>query len=563
MPPSFYFASRGVVLPAGQNGGLPVATVNVPEVDVQFLRVEPDRVPELFDSVLGLGRSASSSDDDGVDYDGEDGWRYSDNRSLKGSVSNWDLDRLNTLTTSVYQGRFVTDDKPNRRHVTFLPVEGIKELQEPGIYIAVMSQPGRFRYEYQVSYFYVSDIGLHARRYSDRIEAYSVSLKSGQAISGAVFELVDGAGKSLAKAAADGQGHVRFEGSFTNARLIRASRDKGNDGAGAGRARAGPVRVRHRRPCVASQQPVRLRRPQFVSPRRDLPCVGAAARPGRPRDAAVAADRHHQAPRRPRGATTLWQPAKDLQGYVERAIDLPPDAQTGTWLLELRVDPASRAPDASWKFQVEEFLPERMKMTLDTEQQVLSPDDELSIDVQGDYLYGAPAAGNRLLATFQVKRNRVALPQQWPGFIFGDVADDSRRTFGELPELALDDDGKAIIEVNPNTDGTHSPMKVRVSASLLESGGRPVVRSIERAVWPADTLIAVRPQFDGDVARENAPAVFEVVRVTSAGERLRWPRPRCACTARNASTTGASTTSAAGTAATPKPRNCRIRAPSR
>ena len=65
-----------------------------------------------------------------------------------------------------------------------------------------MSQPGRFRYEYQVTYFYVSDIGLHARRYSDRIEAYSVSLKSGQAISGAVFELVDGAGKTLAKAQA-------------------------------------------------------------------------------------------------------------------------------------------------------------------------------------------------------------------------------------------------------------------------------------------------------------------------------------------------------------------------
>ncbi|MBR8654712.1 alpha-2-macroglobulin family protein [Achromobacter sp. Marseille-Q0513] len=519
MPPSFYFASRGVVLPAGQNGGLPVATVNVPEVDVQFLRVEPDRVPELFDSVLGLGRSASSSDDDGGDYDGEDAWRYSDNRSLKGSVSNWDLDRLNTLTTSVYQGRFVTDDKPNRRHVTFLPVEGIKELQEPGIYIAVMSQPGRFRYEYQVSYFYVSDIGLHARRYSDRIEAYSVSLKSGQAISGAVFELVDGAGKSLAKAAADGQGHVRFEGSFANARLIRASRDK-------------------EMTVLALAEPAldlsefdiggHVSRPNnlFVYAGRNL------YRPGEtfhvsvlPRDL----DGRVMPPspltatiKRPDGRvvqTTLWQPAKDLQGYVERAIDLPLDAQTGTWLLELRVDPASRAPDASWKFQVEEFLPERMKMTLDTEQQVLSPDDELSIDVQGDYLYGAPAAGNRLLATFQVKRNRVALPQQWPGFIFGDVADDSRRTFGELPELALDDDGKAIIEVNPNTDGTHSPMKVRVSASLLESGGRPVVRSIERAVWPADTLIAVRPQFDGDVARENAPAVFEVVRVTSAGEK--------------------------------------------
>ncbi|MGH8816843.1 MAG: MG2 domain-containing protein, partial [Achromobacter pestifer] len=493
MPPSFYFASRGVVLPAGQNGGLPVATVNVPEVDVQFLRVAPDRVPELFETVLGIGRNTaaeSDEDDDGGRYDESD-WRYSDNRSLKGSVSNWDLDRLNSLTTSVYQGRFITDDKPNRRHVTFLPVEGVKELQEPGIYVAVMSQPGRFRYEYQVTYFYVSDIGLHARRYSDRIEAYSVSLKSGQAISGAMFELVDGGGKTLAKAAADAQGHVLFEGSFTNARVIRASRDK-------------------EMTVLALAEPAldlsefdtggHVSRPNnlFVYAGRNL------YRPGEtfnvsvlPRDL----DGRVLAPspltatiKRPDGRvvqTTLWQPKKDLPGYVERAIDLPPDAQTGSWMLELRVDPASKSPDASWKFQVEEFLPERMKMTLTSEQDTLSVGDDLTVDVQGDYLYGAPAAGNRLLSTFQVKRDRFALAQQWPGFIFGDVADDSRRMFGELPEAALDDKGYAQLEVPSSTAGTHSPMKIRVSASLLESGGRPVVRSIERSVWPADKLIGV------------------------------------------------------------------------
>lgn len=520
MPPSFYFASRGVVLPAGQNGGLPVATVNVPEVDVQFLRVAPDRVPELFETVLGIGRNTAQASDDEEEggYNEEDSWRYSDNRGLKGSVSNWDLDRLNSLTTSVYQGRFITDDKPNRRHVTFLPVEGVKELQEPGIYIAVMSQPGRFRYEYQVTYFYVSDIGLHARRYSDRVEAYSVSLKSGQAISGAVFELVDGAGKTLAKAAADGQGHVRFDGSFTNARVIRASRDK-------------------EMTVLALAEPAldlsefdtggHVSRPNnlFVYAGRNL------YRPGEtfnvsvlPRDL----DGRMLTPapltatiKRPDGRVvqnTLWQPKKDLVGYVERAIELPLDAQTGSWLLELRVDPASRAPDASWKFQVEEFLPERMKMALTSDQEVLSPDEELIVDVQGDYLYGSPAAGNRLLSTFQVKRDRFAQAQKWPGFIFGDVADDTRRTFGELPEEALDEKGAAQISVNPNAAGTHSPMKVRVSASLLESGGRPVVRSIERSVWPADKLIAVRPQFDSDVARESAPAGFEVIRVNAQGE---------------------------------------------
>ena len=518
MPPSFYFASRGVVLPAGQNGGLPVATVNVPEVDVQFLRVSPERVPELFDTVLGVGRTpAASEDEDDNGYD-ENDWRYAGNRSLKGSVSNWDLDRLNSLTTSVYQGRFITDDKPNRRHVTFLPVEGIKELQEPGIYVAVMSQPGRFRYESQVTYFYVSDIGLHARRYSDRIEAYSVSLKSGQAISGAVFELVDGAGKPLAKAAADAQGHVRFDGSFANARVIRASRDKemtvlalgepaldlSEFDTGGHASRANNLFVYAGRNLYRPGETFHV----SVLPR-DLD--GRVLTPS-PLTATI---------KRPDGRTVqtaLWQPQKDLPGYVERAIDLPLDAQTGTWMLELRVDPASRAPDASWKFQVEEFLPERMKMALTSGQDVLSPDEELTVDVQGDYLYGAPAAGNRLLATFQVKRDRFALAQQWPGFIFGDVADDTRRSFGELPETALDDKGRAQLDVNPNASGTHSPMKVRVSASLLESGGRPVVRSIERTVWPADKLIAVRPQFDSDVARENAPAGFEVIRANAQGK---------------------------------------------
>ena len=53
MPEAFYFASKGVVLPAGQNGGLPVVTVNTPEVDVQFLRVNADALPAFLEQVGG------------------------------------------------------------------------------------------------------------------------------------------------------------------------------------------------------------------------------------------------------------------------------------------------------------------------------------------------------------------------------------------------------------------------------------------------------------------------------------------------------------------------------
>src|SRR5262245_16304591 len=57
MPPSYYFASNGMVLPAGQNGGLPVVTVNVPEVDIQFLRVKTERLADFLDRVITRRKS--------------------------------------------------------------------------------------------------------------------------------------------------------------------------------------------------------------------------------------------------------------------------------------------------------------------------------------------------------------------------------------------------------------------------------------------------------------------------------------------------------------------------
>jgi len=523
MPPSYYFASRGVVLPAGQNGGLPVVTVNQPEVDVQFLRVPPERMPEFFGDVLRIGPpSAKGADDDGnEDDEGDEGddWGYAENRSLKGSVSNWELDRLHRLAQSVYQGRFVTDPSPNRRHVTFLPIENIAELKQPGIYIAVMSQPGRFRYESQATYFYVSDMGLMVRRYSDRIEGYTVSLKTGQPVSGAQVELVDQAGKVLAKAGADQDGHVRFDGNPLSARLIRAVRGQemtvlalGEPSLDLSEFDIGGHPSRNNNLFVYSGRDLYRPGEHFtvsVLPRdpdgRPLPAAPLTATLKRP-DGRVT-------------STALWHPRADAAGLVDKRIDIPLDAQTGTWSLELRVDPASRNADATWWFKVEEFLPERMKLALTAPDRALAPGDAFDISVQGDYLYGSPAAGNRLVANALVRRSRVALPQQWPGFIFGDVEDDKVKAFQALPDSELDEQGKGALEVDVASmaGNTHSPMLVQVSASLLESGGRPVVRSIQRTLWPAERLIAVRPLFDGDVTREGAPAGFEVIRVDAQG----------------------------------------------
>lgn len=53
------FASQGSVLSARESRGLPVVSVNVPEVDVEFLRVREKSLPAFFQQFQRGGRRGS------------------------------------------------------------------------------------------------------------------------------------------------------------------------------------------------------------------------------------------------------------------------------------------------------------------------------------------------------------------------------------------------------------------------------------------------------------------------------------------------------------------------
>ena len=523
MPPAFFFASRGTVLPAGQNGGLPVVTVNTPEVDVQFLRVEPAQLPAFLDKVHGIRRAPSGEDDgsrtenaDAYDegYEGE----YYDGGTvdLRGRTSGWTIDRLKDMSTSVYLGRFQTDDKRDRRHVSFLPVEHIKELREPGLYVAVMNVPGRFSGDYQTTYFYVSDIGLHLHRNGARIDAFATSLKSGSALDAVHFELLDGDGKRVGAARAGGDGRATFDAVPANARLVIARRGRELSVVSLAEA-ALDLSEFDANGLLPTNNKL------FVWSGRDL------YRPGETFDVSVLARDADGKPvdaqplaallKRPDGRTVsqrVWSPSAEQPGYFRQSLAIPADAQTGAWTLELRADPGAKRPDSAMRFKVEEFLPERMKLVLGSADGVLADGAPFDVTVQGHYLFGAPAAGNRLLGSLSVERLRFALSGK-PGFIFGDFADDTLKGRRELDETALDEAGGARVAIPYDPANANSPLQLRASFSLLESAGRPVVRSIERAWWPAPALLAVRPLFDGDVARESSLAEFELGRFLPDG----------------------------------------------
>ncbi|HPQ97544.1 MAG TPA: hypothetical protein PLN94_18355, partial [Thiolinea sp.] len=159
-----------------------------------------------------------------------------------------------------------------------------------------------------------------------------------------------------------------------------------------------------------------------------------------------------------------------------------------------------------------------------TDDTLLSRGEKLVISARGDYLYGAPAAGDRLAAVRTLALDRHPL-SELADFYFGNPADQSLLQPEELPEKKLDESGATFLELPALSDAIGSPLKITVTASLSEPGGRVVTRSLDERFWPVQNLVGIRPLFRHDRTESDAEARFEVVRanadgVLQAGEKL-------------------------------------------
>lgn len=109
-------------------------------------------------------------------------------------------------------------------------------------------------------------------------------------------------------------------------------------------------------------------------------------------------------------------------------------------------------------------------------------------------------------------------------------------------QLTLDEQGRGQVTTESQWKEVHSPLQLILQASLLESGGRPVTRRAEQAIWPAAELPGIRPQFaskavydyrtdttvNQPIVDENGNASFDIVYADASGAKKRYPAYRCA-----------------------------------
>lgn len=485
LQPSVGFASRGSLLPAEFSQGLPVLALNVEHVDVDFFRIKTTALPEFLA-------------------------RWGRNQSLE----LWQARELLQLAELAHSARFELKPVLNTRETLQLPIKPIKALNEAGVYLAVMREAGSYNYSQPATVFSVSDIALSAHRFQQQLDVFAQALSTGLPLETIDLQILDKKGQVLATGKTDKQGHAQLP-ITDKANLLLAQHGQYSSFLQLNSASLDLAEFAIAGPVGQSLQ-------FFVFGPRDLYRPGETVLlNGLLRDAdgqKVAAQPIKVAVRRPDQQISrefVWQ--ADDTGLYQYQLPIGANAPTGRWQLLLDL---GGGIEQVYDILVEDFLPERLALELQAAATPITPQAALQVAVEGRYLYGAPAAGNRITGQLYVRPLREAV-SSLPGFQFGlDSDDEALKQEIDLDEMVLDAEGRAQIKIDSQWSASTSPLNLIVQASILESAGRPVTRRVVQAVWPAPELPGIRGVFQGEEVEADSQAEFELVMANAQGEKL-------------------------------------------
>ncbi len=511
MPPHVGFADSGFILSRDQVSGMPIETVNVDKVKVTVSRIG--------DRILARTELGRSYQDFEGEYDAETGT----------SVS--------TIAVPVWSGVLSVKKRLNERVITGFPIADVLTPRKPGAYsitIERVKTPGESqardpeRYvsqQLRQRWIFDTDLMLTSFAGQDGLHVFVRSLKTAKPVSGAEVSLLATNNDELGRVKTDGDGQAVFAPGLTRGTVALAPRMVmaylGDDFSA----------IELNRPGLDLSD-------QGIEGREDAHAVDAFLytdrgiyRPGETIDAVgLIRDRIGKALaptpialvlKRPDGVEAgKWRLDPNTAGGIFQPIVLSATAPRGAWRLE-----ASLAGDKTvigqTEIQVQDFVPQRLKVTLTSDAKILQPNAPATIKIDARYLFGAPAAG--LAVEGHLTFEPDAAPVAEKNWHFG-LADD--RLSGEPQDIAIgntDPDGKGQAVIDPATlkmPDTSLPFKATVDIAVVEPGGRTTNNQLTLPVRLKPVLLGMRAVSAGARVSEGEKAHIEVALFQPDGQRV-------------------------------------------
>ena len=510
--PMARFTGRSYVLPSRGQQGIPVVTTNTNSVEIEVYRIG-DRA---------LAGTMQSGD-------------------MQRQLGSYEIEQIREKSgEKVYTGVLDVAAKTNEDVTTAFPVSEAIGILKPGAYLMTAnakakSGSNREDRAFATQWFIVSDLGLTALSGADGVHGFIRSLADSAPIAGAQVRLIARNNEVLGTAKSDAKGYVRFDAGLAKGEggmqpaLIVAEKD-GADYAFLDLAAAGfdlSDRGVKGRDAPGALDAYLFTERGVYRPGEAVHLTGLV----RDKTGAAASLPVTLIITRPDGVEHKRQTLVD-GGLGGRAfsLELGRGVMTGTWRAKLHADPKAE-PISQVSFLVEDFVPERIDLTLEPAAKVIAVEDRAAIKAIGRYLYGPPAENLALEGEIIVKAAKEQ--EGYPGYKFGLADEKIDPVRAPLEGLgATNAEGKADLSVAlPAIPKTSRPLEAEVIVRLRETGGRTIERNVTLPVDTKQARLGIKPLFGTQGVSEGDPAAFEVIVLDASGKRvdakgLRWTLSR-------------------------------------
>ncbi len=435
---------------------LPITSMNVEEVDIEYLRVEKPQsflLENYFSQRL-------------------DNWQLEDARR-----------ELKSITIDRYRLPYVKKNVESSSRIK-LPTS-----LEPGWYVAIVNPVNSYsQYQQQIVQILLTDIGIQAKLFNDNLFISATKLSSGSPLNSGIAYIYE-KGELIDSVTLSDQGTAQLDIQIDASNVIIIEHE--ND-----------LAILPFKEVALDLSEFKISGEQyrdvsaFIFSNRDLIKPGESVPINvllRDADGELVTRQSLQLSVIKPDNQVMYseQLIEQQRGYYRTDVSIPSDADVGRWRIEVRSDPTAQRPLNSWFFQVQEFVPERMELTLSNVPSSVTANQSFSIDLAGRYLFGALADGNRVNTTIMydpVRHFSGPYKQYYVGQDFY-----LSEYYQDLDSVRLDKGGLGQLSVTLPSEDLLSPVKGIATLDLMEEGATGSQSSFEFTAWRSVPIPAILP----------------------------------------------------------------------
>jgi len=197
------------------------------------------------------------------------------------------------------------------------------------------------------------------------------------------------------------------------------------------------------------------------------------------------------------------------QGSFEQSFIIPGYAQTGMYKAELYN--GAKKIIGSYNFSVEDFVPDKIRVTLKTDKEKAIPGDEVKLNLDSEFLFGAKAANLKYEGEIQFKQTNI-ISKRFKDYNFASHVGGNTKIEKYTFKGKLDNEGHAQINYKiPDKLNSSGKISAYVYASVFDLTGRTVNRIANFDIFTKDNFIGIH--HSDYYLKRNSITNFKIVAV--------------------------------------------------